>query len=82
MNYDLYDGLSGICLLFIQLYDKTKDEKYKKVYISIFNELKRICQERYDNKYYQNLTNDMIKSYPISPYSFPSSFIYLLLQDI
>lgn len=45
-------------------------------------ELKRICQERYDNKYYQNLTNDMIKSYPISPYSFPSSFIYLLLQDI
>ena len=82
MNYDLYDGLSGMCLLFIQLYDKTKDEKYKKVYISIFNELKRICQERYDNKYYQNLTNDMIKSYPISPYSFPSSFIYLLLQDI
>lgn len=39
MNYDLYDGLSGMCLLFIQLYDKTKDEKYKKVYISIFNEL-------------------------------------------
>lgn len=81
LNYDLYDGLSGICLFYIQLYRITKKYKYKKTFEKIYNELKLTIQNQQNSNYYYNLPKEIEENYPISPYTFPTSFIYLTLQD-
>lgn len=81
LNYDLYDGLSGICLFYIQLYRITEKNIYKIVFEKIYNELKQTIKYQHNSNYYTNLPKEIEESYPISPYTFPVSFIYLTFQN-
>ncbi|AZA90965.1 Lantibiotic modifying enzyme [Chryseobacterium nakagawai] len=81
LNYDLYDGVSGMCFVYLHLYDITSEAKYKWAAESIFDELSDILLRRHHDKYYPNLSPEILENTPVSPYYYPASLLYLLFQN-
>ena len=84
LDYDLYDGLSGVALFYIQLYEYSRQDNFKENALKIYNQLNTLSKVRNKECYYQELPVEMLEYYPISPYSYPASFIYLSthIQDV
>ncbi|WP_291284901.1 type 2 lanthipeptide synthetase LanM [Flavobacterium sp.] len=77
LNYDLYDGQSGVALFYLYLYKYTKDITYRDNALKIFNQLNETAVSMIQSGYYSNLSEEFLRNLPISPYSFPMSFVYL-----
>ncbi len=77
LNYDLYDGLSGMVILYLYLYKYSKKEAFKLVALKIYDLLNDLIINRFRNKFYSKLDKGSLDFYPISPYAFPSSFLFL-----
>lgn len=77
LNYDLYDGQSGVGLFYLYLYKYTKKTIYKQNALKIFNQIEGATISMIKSGYYDNVSNDYLNNFPISPYSHPMSFVYL-----
>lgn len=80
LNYDLYDGVSGMCFVYLHLYNVTGDTRYQWAAESIFEELSDILLRRHQDNYYANLSPEILENIPVSPYYYPASLLYLLFQ--
>ncbi len=80
LNYDLYDGVSGMCFVYLHLYNVTGDTRYQWAAESIFEDLSDILLRRHQDNYYANLSPEILENIPVSPYYYPASLLYLLFQ--
>jgi|GEM_PF-1908264 len=81
LNLGLYDGVSGVCLFFQQLYECTKEEKYKSVSEKIFSELTDILKQKVEQGFYRGLNGVKNNNVPLTIFDFPLSYIYLFFQS-
>lgn len=77
LNYDLYDGLSGIVMFYSYLYKYTNNISYKKVALKIYDLLNELIIDRNETNFYDNIGDSVKETNPISPYAYPVSQIYL-----
>lgn len=77
LNYDLYDGQSGVALFYLYLHKYTKNNTYKENALKIFNQIGVATDSMIKSGYYNNVSEDYLNNFPVSPYSHLMSFIYL-----
>lgn len=77
LNYDLYDGQSGVGLFYLYLYKYTKIGIYKENALKIFKQIESATISMINSGYYDNVSEDYLNNFPISPYSHLMSFVYL-----
>lgn len=75
LNYDLYDGLSGMSIFYLYLYKYTNEKKYLNVSKTLFLNMKNTFLKMV--KHYKKLPIKQKETYPISPFSFPLSLLFL-----
>jgi type 2 lantibiotic biosynthesis protein LanM len=77
LNYDLYDGQTGIALFYLYLYKNTRTEGYRENAIKLYKQLESTANSLVSGGRYDNLSEVELNDFTISPYSFPMSFVYL-----
>jgi type 2 lantibiotic biosynthesis protein LanM len=80
LNYDLYDGQSGVGLFYLYLYKYAKKSIYKENALKIYNQINGATISMIKSGYYDNVSDDFLNNFPISPYSHPMSFVYLSIH--
>ncbi len=80
MNQDLYDGAVGIALFFIYLSKYTKDDKYIKDSIILFEHYKKIFQDLVEIRYFTDLSLQRKEYHPLSVFGYPLSLLYLMVH--
>lgn len=78
MNYDIYDGMTGLALLYTYLYKYTNDSSQLEISLTILENSKQYFYKLLKNGYYSRKAN-ILKSYDsVSPFSFPMSTLFLM----
>ncbi len=77
MNYDLYDGQTGISLFYLYLYKHTGNEIFKDNALKIFSQLNEATISRMKSGYYNDIPAELKANFPVSAYAYPLSYIYL-----
>jgi type 2 lantibiotic biosynthesis protein LanM len=80
LNYDLYDGQSGVGLFYLYLYKYAKKTIYKENALKIYNQIDGATISMIKSGYYDNVSEDYLNNFSISPYSHPMSFVYLSIH--
>lgn len=81
LNYDLYDGQTGVSLFFLQLYKTTNEQKYFDVFFKIFEQLENELLSKFEFCE-KNIKPISIIYTNISAFSHPISFLYLIAHCI
>lgn len=76
LNLDLYDGLSGMCYFYLYLQKYTQNKEYLNIAETTFLRMKETFLKM--EKHFLNLSDELIATHPISPFSFPFSIIFLM----
>lgn len=80
LNYDLYDGQSGVALFYLYLHKYSKVLSFRDNALKIYNQLEEATKSRLQSDYYKNISEESLSDFPISPYSYPMSFVYLSIH--